>query len=119
MDRPHHIGCEGIARRRLCYTKICYFDLPFLGYDNILRLDIPMYDMVIVCRLDSHRHLNRDTDRFLCGESDFFLNILFERDAFHKLHHDIVDPFLLAYIIYIHNVRVHEPGSSLRLHPKL
>ncbi len=75
VDRPHHIGGNGIARCRLRDAKIRYLYFSLFGDNDILRFDVPMYDMIVMCRLDSHCHLDCDTDGFLGCQPDLFFYI--------------------------------------------
>ena len=119
MYRTHDIGSNRIAGSCLGNTEIRHLHLAFFGYDNILRLNIPVDNMVIVGRLNSHRHLDGNADCLLDRKPRLFLNIFLQRNAFHKLHDDIVDTAFFSYIIDIHNIRMHKSGRRLCLYPEL
>ena len=74
--------------------------------------------MVVMGCLNTHRNLYGNADRLLDRESRFLLNVFFQCDAFHKLHHDIIDIVILPNIIDVDDVGMHEPCSSLRLTPE-
>ena len=80
---------------------------------------MPVYDMVVVRRLNPHGHLNRDADRLLDGQSRLLLDIFLQGNAFHQLHHDIVDSALLADVVHVDDIGVHQSRRRLRLDPEL
>ena len=69
-------------------------------------------------RLDAHAHLYGNADRLLEGQPGLLLDILLESDAVHQLHDNIVNAVLLAYVIHIHDIGVHQSGGRLGLRPK-
>ncbi len=75
-----------------------------------------MYDMVVVRRLNTHCNLYCNADGLLCRQPDLLLNIFFECDTLHQLHHDIMNAIFLSDIIDIHDIWMHESRGSLRLH---
>ena len=119
MNRAHYIRCYRIARCCLCNTKISNLYFSFLRYDNILRLYIPMNNMIIMSRFNSHSNLNCYTDCLLGRKHYLFINIFFQRNTFHQLHYNIMDTILFTYIIHIYNIRMHKSGRSLCFYPKL
>ena len=74
-----------------------------------------MNDMIIMGRLNAHAHLYGNADSLLERQPGLFFDIFFEGNALHKLHDDIVNTVLLAYIIYIYNIGMHQSGSRLGL----
>ena len=58
MDGSHHIGSDGVAGGRLGNAEVGDFHLSVLGDHNILGLDIPVDDMIVVGCLDPHAHLD-------------------------------------------------------------
>ena len=58
MNRSHYIGGYGIACSRLGYTEIRNLYLAGKGDYDILRLDIPVNDMLFVSSLNTQSHLN-------------------------------------------------------------
>ena len=77
-----------------------------------------MYDMIVMRCLKAHARLDGDADRFLHGKTCFLLNVFFQGDSFHKLHHDKMNTVFLSHIVYIHDVGMHQTRSSLGLHPE-
>ena len=74
--------------------------------------------MVVVRRLDAHARLDRDADRLPDGKARLFLDIFFQRDPFHELHHDIINPVVLANVVNVDDIGMHQARCRLRLHPE-
>ncbi len=81
MDASHNIGGNSIAGCRLGNAEIRYLYLAILGNNNILRLNISVYNMVVVGGFNPHGNLNGDTDCLFNGETGFFLNIVFQGNS--------------------------------------
>ena len=64
-----------VGRSGSCNAKICDLYLSLVGDHDILRLDVPMHDIVVMRRLNAACHLNGNADRFLEVQLSFFLNI--------------------------------------------
>ena len=115
MNGTHHIHCHGLCSRCSRDAEVRHLDLAVCRNHDILRLDIPVYDLVIVGILDSLCNLNGNTDRFLKLDPAFFLNIGFEGDSLNIFHDDVIDPLIGTYIIDIHNIRMGQAGCCLCL----
>ena len=76
MDTSHDIGGNGIAGSRLCNTEIRHLYFPFLGNNDVLRFNVPVYDVVVVGRFYTHAHLNGNAHCLFYRESCFLFNIL-------------------------------------------
>ena len=87
-------------------TKICHFYLSVSRNNNILRFNIPMYNMIVMCSLNAHAYLNGNADRLFIGQTGFLFDIFFQRDSLYQFHHDIIDPVFFPYIIDIYNIRM-------------
>ena len=116
VDRTHYIRSDRVAGRCFGNAKIRHLHLTLFGYHDVLRLDIPMYNVVIVRRLNAHGNLYCNTDGFLGRQPYFLFDIFFECDALHQLHHDIMNAIFLPDIVYIHDIGMHESRGSLCLH---
>ena len=57
-------------------------------------------------------NLNRDADRLPLLEFSFLMNVLFQRDAVHKLHDDVVEPVRVFHLIDIHQIGVRKLRSG-------
>ena len=64
MHGAHHIGVDGIRARSPGDPEIGNLGGPVRGYDDILRLDIPVDDSIVVRRLQPGGHLQADACRF-------------------------------------------------------
>ena len=65
MYRPHHIGGDGIAGGRLGDTEVCHLDFSLFGNNDVLWLDIPVNNMIVMGGFNSHAHLYGNGYRFL------------------------------------------------------
>ena len=115
MNGSHHIRGNRITGRCLGNTKIRHLHLSFFGNNDILRLDITVDNMIVVCSLNSHTDLDGNTDCLSYRQSGFLFNIFLKGDPFYKLHHDIVNAVFLSHIVHIHYIRVHQACCRLRL----
>ena len=75
MHRTHHVRIDGIAVCRPGNPKICHFYFALCGNNNILRLDIPVDNMLIMGGFNPPAHLDSNADRFLKGQLPLLLNI--------------------------------------------
>ena len=113
VDGSHHIGGNGITGGCLGNTKVRHLYLPIPGDNNILRLDIPMNNMIVMGSLNSHTNLYRNADCLFKRQPRLFFNIFFERDPFHQLHYNIIDIIFFANIIHVYYIGVHQPCRRL------
>ena len=114
----HDIGRDRIAGRGLGYAKIRDLDLSFSGNDDILRLDISMDNVVSMRRFQSHGDLQCDRHRLFVAQLSFFANIIFQRNAVHEFHDNIINALFLTDVIDIYDIGMHQACRSLRLHPE-
>ena len=98
---------------RLRDTKIRQLRHTRIGDQDIVRLDVPMYDLILVCQTERRSDLTRNADRFLVIQPAFFLNILAERLALHQFHDDEMDITLFPHVIDTHDIRVCQSGRCL------
>ena len=106
VDGTHSIGADRVGRSRLGNPKIRHFHLAVFGNDDVLRLDISVYN---VCRMgDSHTrtHLNRDADDFLVGQPALSLYIIFQRNPLDQLHDHVIQPPVFSDVVYVDNIRM-------------
>ena len=64
MNRTHRIGGDRIGAGSLGYTEVRNLNFSFFTYDDILGLDIPVNDMIIVSRFYAQTDLNGDRNGF-------------------------------------------------------
>ena len=62
MHRSHHIGGDGIAGGGLGDAEVRHFHFSVFGDHDILRLDVPMDNVMPVSRLDTLSNLHGDAD---------------------------------------------------------
>ena len=108
MHRTHGIGCDRIGSGRLGNTKVRHLDLSLFGNDNILRLNIPVNDMIVVSCFHTLCNLNGNPNRLIHIKLSLGLDELFEGDSLNKLHNNIVIVFILINIIYIYYIRMRQ-----------
>ena len=116
MDRPHDIGGDRITGGRLGDSEISDLHLALAGDDDVLGLDVPVYDMVPVRRFKAHRDLQSDRHSFFIAQTSPLRYIILERDSVHKFHYDVVDSLLFAYIVNIDDIGMHEACRGLCFH---
>ena len=119
MNTPHHVRTDRVGRSRFCNTEIGKFYLSVGGNDNILRFNVPMNDPSIVSGLQAQGDLDRDTGRLLDTQFTLSINIILQRDPFHKFHDNIVHAAVLADVIHIDHVWMGQAGGRLRFGTEL
>ena len=96
-------------------SKVRHLHFPFPGNNNILGLDVPVHNTVVVRHLQTGGHLDSDAGRLLDRQPALFLDIGLQRDAFHQLHDNVVDVHLVAHVVDVHDIRVGQGRGGLRL----
>ena len=114
----HGHRADGAAGCHLGNAKIRHFHLSFSGNDDVLGLDVPVHNVQIVGRLNAHGHLNGNAGRLPDGQLALALDIIFEGNALHQFHNDIVDAVLIADIVHIYHVGMGQTGCRLGLCPE-
>ena len=116
MHRAHHAradglgGCGGAGD-----AEIRHFHLAVFGYDDVLRFDIPVDNMVVMGSLKPRHHLDGDADGLFRRYPALFLDIIFQRDALYQLHDHVVEPSVLTDIVYVHDIGMHQSCRCLGL----
>ena len=113
VDRPHGTQFLGIGRCCTGNTEIRHFHLAVLGHNNVLGLDIPMDNIMLMGSRHSLSHLNGDSDGLFCFQTPFLGNIAFQSDSLDQLHDDIMNIAFIHNIKYIDNIGMGQPGSRL------
>ena len=119
VDGAHHLRIDGVGIGYPGNAKIRHLYLAFRGNDNILRLNVPMDDMLIVGCFNPPAHLDGNADCFLKGKLPLFFNIHFKGDALHIFHNNIMDGILAPYIINIYNIWMLQPSRGLGFRAEL
>ncbi len=115
MDASHDVGTDRIGGGCLRDTKVGKFYFSVCGNDDILRFDIPVNDVPVVCRLKTKGNLNRDAGCLFDAQFSLSVNVILQSDAFDKLHDDIVDAAVLPDIVHVDNVRMGQSCCGLCL----
>ena len=115
MNGPHCIRCIRIRGNRFRDSKIRHLHLALTGNNDILRLDVPMHNLIVVRNLQAGGHLNSDAGSLFDCQPALLLDIGLQRDAFHQLHDNVVDILLVAYVINIYDIRMRQSRCCLRL----
>src|SRR5699024_7762879 len=113
MHRPHCIGADGIGRSHSGDSEICYLYLSIRRNDNVLGLNIPVYNVSIMSSLQTHGNLNGNTGSFLYSQPSFFGNILLQSNAFYQLHNNIVNALILPYVKNVYYIGMGKPCRCL------
>ena len=81
----------GLATGEPGDTEVRDLDGPVFQQHDVLGLDVPVDDALVVGMLKRPENLGREVDRFLPGDDALLLDIFFQRDAFHVLHDDVLE----------------------------
>ena len=119
MDRTDGRHGNRLAGSRSGNTKIRHLHLSILGNDDILRFNIPMYNVPAVGCRNTLGNLDGDTYCFLHIQSPLLGNIAFQRDTLDQFHHNIMKFSLIHDIINTDNIRVRQTGRRLGFHFEL
>ena len=69
-----------------------------------------------MCRCQSLRYLDGNSNRFFDAQMTFLENIAFQRDSLDEFHDDIMKTALIHNVINTHNIGMGKPCRRLRLH---
>ena len=115
VHRPHHIGADGVGGRCPGDAEIRQLHLSVHGNDNVLRLYIPVNDVVFVCRLKAQGNLDGDAGGLPHGQFTLPCDIILQGNALYQFHDDIVNAIVLPYVIDIYHIGMSQPRGRLRL----
>ena len=115
MNRAHGRGSDGLGGHRPRDAEVRHLHLAVPGNNHVLRLDIPVYNVLLVGRRHALGHLDGDADGLAHVQPALFADVIFERDALDELHHDIVKNALVHDVVDADHVGVGKPGSRLGL----
>ena len=87
-------------------SKICHFYRTTIWYQNILRLNISVNNVMFMRCLQSACNLNCKVYSLSGTESSVTSDISFESHAFCKFHYDIMYTLFISRIINIYDIRV-------------
>mgnify|MGYP002508295712 CR=1 FL=1 len=126
---PKMVGGDGVAGGGLRDAEIRHLYLSVLGNDDVLGLDVIEWKRGIPC-IDWRTYMVKigmmigdryevlekigtggmsDVYKAKCHKQPgLFLDIFLEGDALHKLHDDIIDAILLAHIVHVHDIGMHQ-----------
>ena len=79
MDRTYCCSIHGLAGYSSCNAKISYFHISISGNDHILRLDIPVDDVLLMSSCDSLRHLDSNADCLFIFKKALLFDVAFLR----------------------------------------
>ena len=80
---------------------------------NVLRLDVTVYDALVVGMLERPQDLDREVDRFLPLDVLLLLDVFLKGDAVDVLHDDILQARAKADIVHLDDVGMGEDGNRL------
>ena len=107
-------GCHGCGTGSTGNAEVCYLYHTVCPHQNVLGLDVPMYDMGFVCLRKGRCNLNGYINGGTGIKRRFLPNGCFQRIPMNVFHNDIVDLPLLANIIHTDNVGVRKSCGRTR-----
>ncbi len=75
MDRTHGSRGKGLGRHSPCNAEIRHFHLSVTGNDHVLRLNVPMDNVLLMGSADPLGHLNGNANRLLDLQSSLLRNV--------------------------------------------
>ena len=118
VNRTHGCRIHRLGGDCLGNPKIRHLHLSIPGNDNILRLNIPVHNVMAVSRRNARRHLDGNADGLLVLQAALLFDIALEGDPLDQLHDNVVKRFFLHNVVDADNVRMGQPGRCLGLHPE-
>ena len=108
MDRTDDFAglCQSRITDRLRDTEISQFGCAIAGDHNVMRLDIPVYDVVPMGERQRRGHLLRKIDAGLVIHGSPFLDDGAQGFSIHQFHDDKVNVPLPADIVHTDDVRM-------------
>ena len=105
----------GLALEEAGNAEVGHLDGAVLQEHNVLGLDVPVDDALLVGALQGHEDLGGEVDGLLPADGALLLDILLQGDAVDKLHDDVLDLVAKADIVHLDNVGVVEHRDGLGL----
>ena len=115
VNRTHNRWINSVGRSSSCYTEIGYFNFAFLRNYNILWLNVPVDNVMLMGSINSLCYLDCNAYRFPYAKNTFFFYVFLKRNTFHKFHYNVIYAILFSYIVYINDIGVHKACRSLCL----
>ena len=112
---PHLIGLRHFHVREFCQSEVEQLHAGALGDENVLRFDVTVDHLPVIRRAKRFDGLDRDLQHTPLGQRARLLDEPAERAAVQHFHHDEILTLLSAHEINLHDVRVADRGSVLRL----
>ena len=105
----------GLALEEAGNAEVGHLDGAVLQEHDVLGLDVPVDDALLVGALQGHEDLGGEVDSLLPADGALLLDILLQGDAVDKLHDDVLDLVAKADIVHLDNVGVVEHRDGLGL----
>ena len=119
MYASHNVRTDRIGRSCLCNTKVGKFYFSVCGNDDVLRFDIAVYNIAVVCCFKTKGNLNGDAGCLFYAQFPFAVNVILQSNSLDKLHDDIVNAAVLPDIVHVYNIRMGESCCGLCLRAEL
>ena len=120
MYGSHHVCTDSIGGcRRPGDAEIRHLYFSVFRNNNILRLDITMDDMMLMCRFHTGHHLDRNADGLLRRYPTLLFYIIFQGNTVYQLHDHKIQSPVLTDIVYIDYIGMHQSRCRSCLADKL
>ena len=116
VDRSHDIGIDGVRACRPGNAEVCHLGSSVCRYDDVLRLDVSVNNVVIMRSFKARRHLETDPGGLADRQIPLAQDVGLQRDSLYQFHHDEINPVFFSDIVHVDNVRMRQTCRSLRFH---
>ena len=105
----------GLALQEPGDAEIGHLDGPVPQQHDVLGLDVPVDDALLVGVLQGQQDLGGEVQGLLPADGPFLLDILLQGDAVDVLHDDVLDLVPETHVVHPHDVGVGQQGDGLGL----
>ena len=116
MHGTDRIDPDRLGGHRPRDAEVRHLHLAVTRDNHILRFDVPVHNMLVMCRCQPLRYLDGNSNRFFDAQMTFLENVAFQRDSLDEFHDDIMKTALIHNVINTHNIWMGKPCRRLRLH---
>ena len=91
MHGTDRIDPDRLGRYSSGNTEIRHLHLAVTRDNHILRFDVPVHNMLVMCRCQPLRYLDGNSNRFFNAQMTFLENVAFQRTADQALYDAGID----------------------------